>query len=137
LVPNSFGIFNGEKLLYDWRMEQGCSGCGGTHYTTLTDNRLLTRYEECVCSSCCSEPAHNDSSIFLYDIAQLVESTQARNCLDILCIKCCSCCCRGPKYLQVRGSFTSEIIYLSKEDMPIAKPAIAEAIARHKPANQR
>jgi hypothetical protein len=130
-------MFSGESLLHDWRMQQGCSGCGGTHFTTLTGNRLLTRYEECIFSRCCCDPAHNDSSIFLYDIAQLLETTQARGCLEILCAKCfvcCPCCCRGAKYLELRGSFGSQIIYLSKKDAAIAKPAIAEAVARYKPS---
>ncbi len=107
-------MFNGERLLYNWRKEQGCCGCGGTHYTILTDNRLLTRYEECVCSSCCRDPAHNDSSIFLYDIAQLLETTRARGCVEVLCTKCCvglPCCCRGTKHLELRGSFSSAIVY--------------------------
>jgi hypothetical protein len=126
-------MFDGENLVNGWQMEQGCSGCSGTHYTTLTDNRLLTRYEESVCFNSCCDPAYNDSSIFLYDIAQIHETTQAKSCLEILCTKCCGCC-RGAKYLELRGSFSSQIIYLSTKDASIAKPAIAEAVARHKPA---
>jgi hypothetical protein len=138
-IANSFGMFNGETLLHDWKLEQGCCGCAGSYYTTLTDTRLLNRYEECVCCSCCCDPAHNDSAIFLHDIAQMVEATQARGCLNILCAKCCvfcPCCCRGPKILQVRGSFSSYILHLTKHDVAIAKPAIAEAIAHQKPGKR-
>ena len=138
-IPNSFGMFSNEKLLYDWRRKQGCCGSGGTHFTTLTDQRLLSRFEECVCCGCCCDPAHDDSSIFLHDIAQLLESTRARSGLQVLltnlCV-CCSCFCRGPKVLELRGSFGWQVAVLSKDDIGIAKPAIADAIARNKPSHQ-
>jgi hypothetical protein len=135
-VANSFGMFNGEKLLHGWEKKVWC-GCCGTHFTTLTDNRLLTRFEEYVCCSCCCDPAHNDSSLFLYDIAQLLESSDGRSCCLEMFLACCSCCCCSPKQLLVRGSFGFQTIYLSKNDVTMAKPAIAEAVARQKPNYRR
>ena len=127
-VYNSFGLFNGENLLENWSHEAGCCGCGGTHFTTLTNDRLLSRYEEYRCFTCCCEPPRRDSSMFLFDIGQLVDTMEAKGCLAVLCPTLCSCCCERVKVLQARGTFGSENDFIYLREMPARpKPSIARS----------
>src|SRR4051794_15454976 len=99
-IHNSFGLMGNENLLRIWTYQEGTCGCAGSYYTTLTDTRLLLRAEDTGCCTCCGEPTHSDASIFLRDIAEMRESTDAQDCGSRLCAKCCGCCagrcCRGP-----------------------------------------
>jgi hypothetical protein len=146
-VHNSFGLMGNENLLRTWIFrDEGC-GCAGSYYTNLTDTRLLLRAEDSTCCSCscCGEHGHADASIFLRDIAEIRESKESQGCCTRFCAKCCGCCgccessgccCHSPKHLEVRGVFGSEIIHVSKEDVPKVQIEIPAAIGNHKLVSQ-
>jgi hypothetical protein len=135
-IHNSFGLMGNENLLRTWTFKEGACGCTGSYYTTLTDTRLLMRAEDSTCCSCCCPPTHADASIFLRDIAEMRESTENQDCCAHLCGKCCSCCCHGPKFIELRGSFGTEILHVSKEDTPKVQVEIPAAIGNHKLVSQ-
>jgi hypothetical protein len=139
-IHNSFGLMGNENHLNTWIFKEGTCGCTGSHYATLTDTRLLLRSEETrCCCCCCGELDHTDASIFLRDIAEMRESTEPKDCCSRLCGKCCgccTCCCHVPKYMELRGSFGSEILHVSKTDMPNIQVEIPAAIGNHKLVSQ-
>lgn len=135
-IHNSFGLMGNEHLLRTWVFKEGSCGCSGSHYTTLTDTRLLLRAEDTTCCSCCCAAGHNDASIFLRDIAEMRESTEGQDCCARMCCKCCSCCCSTPKYMELRGTFGSEILHVSKTDMAKVQIEIPAAIGNHKLVSQ-
>jgi hypothetical protein len=139
-IHNSFSLMGNEHHLRTWIFKEGTCECTGSYYTTLTDTRLLLRFEDSTCCKCCSSEAnHHDASIFLRDIAEMRESTQGRDSCAHSCGKCCGCCgccCNTPKYMELRGTFGSEILHVSKEDMPKAQVEIPAAIGNHKLVSQ-
>jgi hypothetical protein len=135
-IHNSFGLMGNENHLRTWVFQEGTCGCTGSHYTTLTDTRLLLRSVDTECCRCCGEATHTDASIFLRDIAEMRESTESKDCCAHLCGKCCGCCCRVPKYMELRGSFGTEILHVSQEDMTKAQVEIPAAIGNHKLVSQ-
>jgi hypothetical protein len=139
-IQNSFGLMGNEHFLRDWTYKEGPCECGDTHSITLTDTRLLLRAQESTCCCCCGEPGHTDATIFLRDIAELRETTEGLGCCALCCAhcfgSCCRCCCQVPKYIQIRGSFGSEILYVSKKDSPKLRIEIPAAIGNHKLVSQ-
>lgn len=135
-IHNSFGLMGNEHFLRNWTYKEGACGCGDGHYITLTDTRLLLRAEESTFCCCCCDPGHTDATIFLRDIAELRETTDGVGCCALCCGKCCGCCCRPPKYIQVRGSFGSEILFVSKLDAQKIRVEIPAAIGNHKLVSQ-
>jgi hypothetical protein len=136
-VVNSFNVFNGENLIQTFQYEQGCCGCGGTHFVTLTDQRILTRWEEYSACKCCCEPARNDASTFLFDIAQLSTSSKGIGCCGTLCSACCCCC--TPRFTTINallGYYWLPITVPFNEALG-AKKLFAEAIAHQKPNARR
>ncbi|CAF0728985.1 unnamed protein product [Adineta steineri] len=131
-IYNGFGLMGNENFLQSWIFKEGTCGCTGSYYTTLTDTRLLLRTEDTKCCSCCCEQNYNDASIFLRDIAEMRESTESHDCCSFFCGKCCS----GPKYMELRGSFGSEILHISKLDMLNAQMEIPAAIGNCKLVSQ-
>jgi len=136
-IHNSFSLMGNEHHLRTWTFKEGTCGCTGSYYITLTDTRLLLRFEDTTCCRCCcSEASHHDASIFLRDIAEMRESSEGRDCCAHSCGGCCGCCCHRPKYMELRGTFGSEILHVSKEDMPKAQIEIPAAIGNHKLVSQ-
>jgi len=136
-IHNSFALMGNEHLLRTWIFKEGTCDCSGSYYTTLTDTRLLLRSRDTGCCQCCSEPTHIDSSIFLRDIAEMRESNRGRDCCSRYCVcGCCGCCCTTPKYMELKGTFGSEVLHVSKEDMPRAQVEIPAAIGNHKLVSQ-
>jgi hypothetical protein len=135
-IHNSFGLMGNEHLLRTWTFKEGTCGCTGSYYTTLTDTRLLLRFEDTACCSCCGEASHIDASIFLRDIAEMRESRDGQDCCSRACSTCCGCCCHSPKHLELRGSFGTEILHVSHGDMPKVQIEIPAAIGNHKLVSQ-
>ncbi|CAF3520633.1 unnamed protein product [Rotaria sp. Silwood1] len=141
-IHNSFALMGNEHFIRSWEMREESCDCSGSHYTTLTDTRLLLRTMDTTCCSCCCEPGHIDASIFLRDIAEIRETTERQDCCSSLCTKCCgccgccNCCCDTKKYLEVRGVFGSEILHVSKGEMLKLQSEIPAAIGNHKLVSQ-
>lgn len=135
-IHNSFGLMGNENLLRTWEFKEGRCSCSGSYYTALTDTRLLLRSEDTTCCACCSEVTHTDASIFLRDIAQMRESRESEDCCTRTCPRCCTCCCTVSKFMEVRGTFGSEILHISKEDMSRVQVEIPAAIGNHKLVSQ-
>ena len=139
-IHNSFGLMGNEHLLRAWTFkDEGCGCSNGGYFITLTDTRLLLRSQDSVCCASCCTASHTDASIFLRDIAEMRESTDGEDCCARCCAKCCACCtccCRVPKYVQIRGSFGSEILHVSKVDLPKVQVEIPAAIGNHKLVSQ-
>lgn len=135
-VHNSFRLLGNENLLHSWVFTEGSCGCTGSYYTTLTDTRLLLRSEDTKCCGCCCNPSYTDAAIFLRDIAEMRESTEAQDCCSRSLSKCCFCCVNNPKFMELRGSFGSEILHLSMFDMLNAQMEIPAAIGNHKLVSQ-
>ena len=137
-VSNSFNVFNGENLIQNWQFDQGCCGCGGTHFVTVTDQRLLTRFEEYSACKCCCEPARADSAIYLFDIAQLATVFARTAACGGLCSGCCCCCKKvGPNSLYAFGAFPTHQIIVSSAHSAQVKHTISEAIGYQKPNARR
>jgi hypothetical protein len=139
-IHNGFALMGNEHLLRTWAHKEGPCDCGDGHFISLTDTRLLLRSEESTCCCCCCDPGHNDAAIFLRDIGELRETTDGLGCCAVCwakcCGPCCTCCCRVPKYIEVRGSFGSEILHVSKEDAQKIRVEIPAAIGNHKLVSQ-
>ena len=138
-VHNSFGLMGNENLLRTWVLEEGRCGCSGSHYTSLTDTRVLLRAEDTTCCRCCGEANHTDASIFLRDIAEMRETTDSGDCCSNGCCTCCGCCAGSSssrKFMELRGTFGTEILHVSKEDMLKVQVEIPAAIGNHKLVSQ-
>jgi hypothetical protein len=147
-VPNSFDLMGNENLLRVWKYDKtgggggGCCcacGCTDSYYVTLTDTRLLLRIQDQSCCKCCYEPFHQDSSIFLRDIAEMRESTVGMGCWACCCARCCPCCsscCPTPKCIELRGSFGSKFVHVNKNDVAQLQVEIPAAIGNHKLVSQ-
>lgn len=138
-IHNSFTLMGNEHFLRSWLLEEEGCGCADSHYTTLTDTRLLLRSMNTKCCSCCCEPGHIDTSIFLRDIAVIREATETQDCCSRscnACCGCCTCCCRKEKFIEVRGSFGSEKIHVAQTDLVKVQNEIPAAIGNHKLVSQ-
>ncbi|CAF1090086.1 unnamed protein product [Rotaria sordida] len=131
-IHNSFILMGNEIFLQRYKFEDGGCGCTTIYHTTLTDTRLLIRSETTCCFNCSYEPDHLDASLFLRDIAEIRELTATRHCCSSLCDYCCGCCCRPSSFIEVRGSFGSEKLYVSKADKANIQVEVPAAIANHK-----
>lgn len=139
---NSFNLLPSEKVYREWDYRDNSCCCDESYHTTLTDIRLLTRYEEYVCCECCSEPSHTDSAIFLRDIDQMRECRGEQPtflCLFLIIISCTWPCylirrifCPKSKALEIFGSFGSELLRVRREEMPVAQVDISTAIINSK-----
>ena len=78
-IKNSFGLLASEKIYREWHYSDVVCCCDDSYHTTLTDIRLLTRYEEYVCGTTCSEPSRTDSAIFLCDVDHRCENVVVNN----------------------------------------------------------
>jgi hypothetical protein len=119
-IHNSFGSKVNDNFLPSWIFQEGTCGCTVLYYTTLTDTRLLLRSEDPTYCSCYYEPNYNDASISSRDIAKMRESTNGQNCCSLLCAELCGCstsCYSVPKYMELRRSFGSETLHVTKVDM--------------------
>lgn len=141
-VNNSFNLLPSEKVYREWDYHDSLCFCNNAYFTTLTDIRLLTRYQEYVCCASCSEPSHTDSAIFLRDIDQMRECRGEQPTfffllwITLICAWPCYVVrrifCPRPKCLEAFGSFGSEIIRIKKEDMPVAQVDISTAVINSK-----
>ena len=134
-VINSFNVMNNESVIESWQRTRGCFGCAGTSFTTLTDQRLLTRFEECLFCKCMCEPARTDSSIYLRDIARLSSGKPGIGWVGMiigLIFKggCCECC--REQVIIADGPFMPQAMYMTASDAMTAKQQIWEAIIRQK-----
>ncbi|CAF2497173.1 unnamed protein product [Rotaria sp. Silwood2] len=131
-IHNSFILMGNEIFLHEYTFEDGICGCSTTYHTTLTDTRLLTRSEITCCYNCSYEPDHMDASVFLRDIAEIREFEKTRHCCSSLCDICCECCFHPSSLIEVRGTFGSEKLYVSKADRANIQVEMPAAIANHK-----
>jgi hypothetical protein len=134
---NTFQVVPGEQVVKQWKVAQCCgSDCCGVHAVILTNNRLLSRSEECsylgcLCGCCCNHP-HNDSAIYLRNIAQIKSSSGGGCSLWNLLhsIQHCTCCC-PPRDLMLRGSFGWEQIFVNGNEKLGAQALIPVLIAQN------
>ncbi|CAF3046073.1 unnamed protein product [Rotaria sp. Silwood2] len=141
-INNSFNLLPSEKVYREWDYHDNMCCCNNANYTALTDIRLLTRYEENICSENCSEPSHTDSAIFLRDIDQMRECRGEQPSFFFLLwitLVCAWPCyvirrvfCPKPKCLEIFGSFGSEMVRIKREDMPVAQVDISTAVINSK-----
>lgn len=130
-------MVQGEQILNQWTSEECVSACcGGVHYTTITNQRLLVRHSgctlfSCLCGCCCDRP-YSDQSIFLHQISEMDTSNlsfwvKLQNWLW----------CRCPQDgIYFHGAFHGScfaagyrVAYLTSNDKPRAQVEIAQAIA--------
>jgi hypothetical protein len=130
---NHFSLMGNEIFLQEWTFKEGCGGCSAIYHTILTDTRLLIRSET---KSCCA-PDYNDVSMFLRDIAEMRVTTENHDCCSKLCAKCCACCCHGPKLIELKGVFGSQVLHIPKADMENMQITLPAAIGNHKLVNHR
>lgn len=144
-IPNSFGLMGNEHFIRSWALKEERCECSGSYYTALTDTRLLMRYSETSCCSSCCEPGHRDVSIFLRDIAEVREATETQDCCSrcflkfcacFVCCACCENCCSAQKFIEIRGSFGSEMLHVPKADTAKLQIEIPAAIGNHKLVSQ-
>lgn len=141
-INNTFNLLTSEKIYREWNYSDNTCCCSDAYHTTLTDIRLLTRYQEHVCCDGCSEPSNTDSAISLRDISQIRECRGEQPTFFFLLwitLVCAWPCyvvrrifCPKPKCLEIYGSFGSEIVRLRKEDMSFAQVDISTAIVNTK-----
>ncbi|CAF4540309.1 unnamed protein product [Rotaria sp. Silwood1] len=131
-IHNSFILMGNEIFLHEYTFADDTCGCANTYHTTLTDTRLLTRSETTCCCNSSYESDHLDASVFLRDIAEIRELAETRHCCSLLCDSCCGCCCRPSSWMEVRGSFGSETLYISKADKANIQVELPAAIGNHK-----
>ncbi|CAF0897952.1 unnamed protein product [Rotaria sp. Silwood1] len=141
-INNSFNLLPSEKVYREWEYHDNLCCCNNAYYTALTDIRLLTRYEENICSENCSEPSHTDSAIFLRDIDQMRECRGEQPTfffllwITLICAWPCYVIrrvfCPKPKSLEIFGSFGSEIVRVKREDMPVAQVDLSTAVINSK-----
>ena len=117
-VHNSFRLMGNEKFEQEWTTHDGVLCCGTTHYATLTDTRILLRQEE---SRCCAESSHLDASLFLRDIAEMNESSENK-----------FCCSSALTLVELRGTFGSEKLFVSKENIRTLQIDVAANAGNHK-----
>ena len=120
-----------EQIVRNYLLEEGCSKCGPKTMVTLTNNRLLTRYQE-GCSCCATQ--NTDTAIFLHDIECIrAGKNEVQSCYVILlafltgtclCLLC-SCFCEKPRRLQLKGGFGEEWIGFRKQDIDNAANEIS------------
>jgi hypothetical protein len=122
-IHNGFGIMGNEILLKQWKFEETTLGCSTIYHMILTDTRLLIRKET---TGCCDSD-HTDFSVFLRDIAEIRESSEGYNCCPF-----CTCCCRAPKVMKIRGAFGSHTLHIPKAHMASLQIEIPAAIGNHK-----
>lgn len=141
-INSSFNLLPSEKIYREWEFRDSMCCGESINYTTLTDIRLLSRYQENVCCGGSSDASHTDSSIFLRDIDQMRECRGEQPTffyllwITLICAWPCyvirRICFPKPKALEIFGSFGSEVIRLSREDMAIAQVDLATAIINNK-----
>ncbi|CAM4948762.1 unnamed protein product [Rotaria socialis] len=141
-INNSFNLLPSEKVYREWEYHDNICCCNNAYYTALTDIRLLTRYQENLCSESCSEPSHTDSAIFLRDIDQMRECRGEQPTFFFLLwvtLVCAWPCyltrrifCPKPKCLEIFGSFGSEIVRVKREDMLVAQVDVSTAVINSK-----
>lgn len=117
-IHNSFRLMGNEKLLHQWKTDDGVCCCTTTHYATLTDTRVLLREKE---EYCCGKASTLDASIFLRDIAEMNESTESK-----------FCCSASMTLVELRGIFGSEKLFVSKENIRTLQIDIAASAGNHK-----
>ena len=137
-IHSNFRLFPEENVLFQSKLETGCCKLGDTYYTTVTNTRFVSRKEEFVCCNCWGERPYSDQCIYLHDIAELREEKQTCGSSKSLWKLCCGpclclcCCCIGPKLLQLRGSFGTQLIHIVGPDVPTFETLMTEAIAKQK-----
>ena len=126
-VYNTFNLMGNEKIVHECTKEKKCCGSSDAYYTTLTDARLLIRKETTTCGS---RRNYMDLSIFLRDIAEIRQSTVARD--NCGCCACCLCCCWGAKIIELRGVFGEKILRVPEKDMENLQIEIPGLAGNHK-----
>ncbi|CAF1007538.1 unnamed protein product [Rotaria magnacalcarata] len=134
-ILNTFPMLPGEKLVKQWQVGRCChSNCFGKYVITLTDSRLLSRteicsYLGCLCGCCCDHP-YIDSTINLRNIAQI--KGLGASCLYIWFYRIWNCAfCCPPHSFDVRGSFGSQLIYVSRAEKFDVQTMIPLAMAKN------
>ncbi|CAF1437168.1 unnamed protein product, partial [Didymodactylos carnosus] len=136
-LESMFSTIPNEDVFRVYRKRHGCCGMGGTDTTTVTNARLLKRFEEW---RCCGRGTSEDTMIFLKDIQLLSQVNPRRRCnlsswllacftCTWPCYLCCVMCCRRrTRVIEVRGAFGTEeflIPYVDVRDACAQIPAAA------------
>lgn len=137
-------------------MRSKICGCGPIHTVTLTDARIIQRFQDYICGC---KGDHVDSMLFLSDISSIKDRVEGRpfcrcrcscaSCVLLLCFPIeflccfCRCCCSSdiPVPISLNGAFGIEVFTFSHHvantalsDIPAA--AMPHKISSHKPSIQ-
>ena len=139
VAANIFAMAPSEKVHRIFVKKPGGCGCGPTYTVTLTDARLIQRYQE---YACCGDGRRVDNMLFLSDISAISDSVMARSCCpscNCCVILCACCCCRGSygKAIGIRGAFGEEVFIFALEDVPSALADIPAAAMPYKVVRQQ
>jgi len=153
-INNVFGITPGERILEMYECDQTVCGYGPTYTVTLSDARIIQRFQDHMCCCTCT---FVDSMLFLSDISSIKNSVERRCfnpfscaffwsalCFPITLLCCfCSCLCAKdiPVPISLKGAFGTEVFTFSHHVVSTALANIPAAamphkISGHRPINQ-
>ena len=138
---NIFALAPSEQVHRIFVKKPGGCECGPTYTVTLTDARLLQRYQE---FACCGQGARLDQMLFLSDISAISDYVAKRSCCpscSLCCILFCLCalCCKcsSEKLIGIRGAFGEEVFVFDLKDIPSALAEIPAAAMPYKVVRQQ
>ncbi|CAM4901108.1 unnamed protein product [Rotaria socialis] len=134
---SGFSLLDDEVLLQEWKMPLlSCSEACGSNYVWLTNTRVLSRKELCVC--CwnilpCWDQCFSDGAVYLKDISALRYNHLCSECsIFSLMMGCMTPCCGSGELLGLRGSFNSETILFNSSEIKQAQELISKAVSKSK-----
>jgi hypothetical protein len=140
-IKNVFTIVSGEQILQTYECDRKVCGCGPIYTVTLTDARIIQRYQD---YCCCCRADHVDQMLFLSDISSIKDRVANRclswcscDCLLCLFFLCCclfQCCCSKDSAIPIslNGAFGSEVFIFSRRNVERALAEIPAAAMPHK-----
>jgi hypothetical protein len=146
-IDNVFAITPEEEMRQIYECDTKVCGCGSTYTVTLTNARIIQRFQDYVCGC---KANHVDSMLFLSDISN-IKSTGERRCCDPCTATCASCllvlffpiellCCFWrclfskdiPIPIALNGAFGKEVFIFSHHAVSSALADIPAAALPHK-----
>ena len=145
-INNVFSITGDETIRRRYECDETVCGCGATYSVTLTDARIIQRYQDHVCGC---NGSNVDSMLFLSDISSIKDRVEREG----LCPKagcgvsgCCMClffpigllCCLLHKCsdkgvpITLKGAFGTEVFTLPGGQVRQALADIPAAALPHK-----